>query len=71
MALHAEVVQSADRITAHFAGRPGSGAHGSRGVGVECELLETDEVIDLAVLQVKEWEVHEFIAAKFVTFSAR
>ncbi|CAK9105009.1 Putative serine protease HhoA [Durusdinium trenchii] len=55
------VVQSADRITAHFAGRPGSGAHGSRGVGVECELLETDEVIDLAVLQVKEWEVHEFI----------
>eukprot|EP00913_Durusdinium_trenchii_P031153 g29171.t1 len=62
---NAHVVQSADRITAHFAGRPGSGAHGSRGVGVECELLETDEVIDLAVLQVKEWEVHEFIAAKF------
>lgn len=42
---NAHVVQGADRITAHFAGKHAS---------LECELLETDEVIDLAALKVKE-----------------
>jgi len=42
---NAHVVQGADRITAHFAGKHAA---------LECELLETDEVIDLAALRVKE-----------------
>ena len=39
-----EVVQGADRITAHF-----PSLH-----PMDCELMATDEVIDLAVLRVKE-----------------
>ncbi|CAJ1399590.1 unnamed protein product [Effrenium voratum] len=42
---NAHVVQGADRISVNFAGRHAS---------LECDLLETDEVIDLAVLQVKD-----------------
>lgn len=41
---NAHVVQGADRITASFAGK---------GAPLECEVLETDEVIDLAALRVK------------------
>uniref|UniRef100_A0A7S4PZV0 PDZ domain-containing protein n=1 Tax=Alexandrium monilatum TaxID=311494 RepID=A0A7S4PZV0_9DINO len=41
---NAHVVQGADRITASFAGR---------GDPLECEVLETDEVIDLAAIKVK------------------
>lgn len=38
------MVQGADRITAHFRDRR----------ALDCDLMETDEVIDLAVLKVKE-----------------
>lgn len=42
---NSHVVQGADRITVSFAGR---------GSPLECEVLETDEVIDLAAIRVKE-----------------
>jgi len=42
---NAHVVQGADRITVSFTGR---------GAPIECEVLETDEVIDLAAIRVKE-----------------
>lgn len=42
---NAHVVQGADRVTVSFAGR---------GAPLECDVMETDEVIDVAVLKVKE-----------------
>jgi len=42
---NAHVVQGADKISANFAGR---------GAPMQCEVLETDEVIDLAVIRVKD-----------------
>eukprot|EP00933_Yihiella_yeosuensis_P076519 TRINITY_DN86324_c0_g1_i1.p1 TRINITY_DN86324_c0_g1~~TRINITY_DN86324_c0_g1_i1.p1 ORF type:complete len:386 (-),score=60.54 TRINITY_DN86324_c0_g1_i1:52-1155(-) len=42
---NAHVVQGADRITASFAGL---------GAPLECEILETDEAIDVAAIRVKE-----------------
>lgn len=42
---NAHVVQGADRILASFPGRRAA---------IECEILETDEVIDLAALRVKD-----------------
>jgi len=42
---NAHVVQGADRITASFPGRSSP---------LECEVLETDEVIDLAAIRVKD-----------------
>lgn len=42
---NAHVVQNADRVSVTFAGK---------GPAIECQVLETDEVIDVAVLRVKE-----------------
>lgn len=42
---NAHVVQNADRVSVTFAGK---------GPAIECQVLETDEVIDVAVLRVKD-----------------